>query len=837
MYEPDLWGEPDGRTPRRLPARPLVKVAMGYIAGLIVGWALSVSVVFVFACLLLVIALILLLALRRSPHVQRLLWTCSVVAALLVGLLRIELLDAHYRQIQQQVSHLSRIGPVAIRGIVESHPATKHGWTRFDVSEVTASKWGRTHDVPGSVELRIRGMKDTDIPIGSRVHAEGDLSVLEDASLPGGFSPREFYYARSQVARVYVERSALELFPAEPPRNLWERFKRTVWSFSNHSFRVIKEQFPSEEAGILCALTLGDKRHLSDRAKSAFACSGLAHIIVISGLHFTLLLAAFLWLLRSIRIPRRRAFMIAFLAIGWFLLLVGPRVPTLRAATIAVFLMLGVFWDRRVDRLNALAAAALLILLPWPGELFLASFQFSFLAVLSLVLVMPAIQRFVPLPNRLPLSYFVQLALASLVITIAIAPVAIYHGYAWSLAAVIANLVAIPLVTIFLPLSYVFLTFHHFGLEQIANVLQPLVEISSGWLLDVAEYFAGWWWAHVPVSRIHIGLVAVVPLILLAMSVTEAKQKHRVSRPWRMSLVCLALVAVGAWWDAARVMRRPFEASFLALGQGDCTFLRTPDGGTVLVDGGPTPYGYEALTEFLMDHGVQRVHLLVLTHPQADHIGALPYVLSMFPVDLILDPGIDADTQCWRLFRQSAIQNGAEWEVVRAGDRIEGFGDLRIDVLHPRGSRERVPATDDINEQSVVLRARWQDVSFYLTGDIGFPSEPEIVLPEDHCRTVVLKVPHHGSRYASSWEFIEHLSPAVAVAEVGRNPYGHPHERVVRRYQNSGAGFFCTHWHGSVRVVCRKDDIRLRTMWPSSVYDHPAHLDAIRSSVSDSGRL
>jgi len=138
-----------------------------------------------------------------------------------------------------------------------------------------------------------------------------------------------------------------------------------------------------------------------------------------------------------------------------------------------------------------------------------------------------------------------------------------------------------------------------------------------------------------------------------------------------------------------------------------------------------------------------------------------------------------------------------------------------------------------VNEQSIVLHAVWHDMSLLLTGDIGFPSEAELIMPAGVDPATVLKVPHHGSRYASSWEFIEQFSPVIAVAQAGRNPYGHPHDRTVRRYRGSGVQFFCTYWHGSVRLLSSDQGIRMITTQRGSIYDHPLFESEVRASESD----
>jgi competence protein ComEC len=145
--------------------------------------------------------------------------------------------------------------------------------------------------------------------------------------------------------------------------------------------------------------------------------------------------------------------------------------------------------------------------------------------------------------------------------------------------------------------------------------------------------------------------------------------------------------------------------------------------------------------------------------------------------------------------------------------------------------------TESANEQCVVLLLSWRDLQIVLTGDIGFPSEDGLFASRPKANAVVLKVPHHGSRFSSSWEFIEDVDPTIAVAEVGRNPYGHPHEHTIRRYHSMGVQFFRTDRNGSVRVMSNGSDIRVVTTSRGSVYDYRPEDEETASSAEQDAEL
>ncbi|MFH1743674.1 MAG: ComEC/Rec2 family competence protein, partial [bacterium] len=311
--------------PKFRPARPMVRVAIGYMAGLVVGWSFPANVALLSSLLILVLGVILLLALRRTPGVHQTIWICSILAALLVGAIRAELISAHQRSIDHQISDLASFNPVTLSGRILAPPSISGDSVRVLLGDAAALHEQTTYPIPGSVELRFRSDHLPDLPLGSRVQANADITELQGAMLPGGFSPRDFYYARSQVARAYTDEESVIITPPTEPKSVWEWFNHAVWSFGNEGFRVVRERFPSPEAGLLAALAFGVRTDLTWEVENAFGRSGLAHITVVSGLHLTLLLSGLLWLLKSIGLRRRMAFILAVPLIGFFLLLVGPR--------------------------------------------------------------------------------------------------------------------------------------------------------------------------------------------------------------------------------------------------------------------------------------------------------------------------------------------------------------------------------------------------------------------------------------------------------------------------------------------------------------------------------
>lgn len=239
--------------------------------------------------------------------------------------------------------------------------------------------------------------------------------------------------------------------------------------------------------------------------------------------------------------------------------------------------------------------------------------------------------------------------------------------------------------------------------------------------------------------------------------------------------------------------------AFFDVGQGDAVFIETPADHRILIDGGPTSLILEKIGKEMPFYD-RTIDLIILTHPEKDHITGLLDVLKRYKIENILWTGVVRDTAEWREWSSLIAKEGAEINLAKAGQKIilQENPAIFIDIIHPSGNLAG-QLIKDSNNTSIVSKLVFGGNSFLFTGDIEKEAENRII--SDNIDADVLKVAHHGSKTSTSEEFLKKVSPVVAVIEVGNNNYGHPASEVLRRLADFGIRILITKENGDIIVT------------------------------------
>ncbi len=217
---------------------------------------------------------------------------------------------------------------------------------------------------------------------------------------------------------------------------------------------------------------------------------------------------------------------------------------------------------------------------------------------------------------------------------------------------------------------------------------------------------------------------------------------------------------------------------FLDVGQGDSILLEHGDDG-MLIYSGEIGKGDDVAT-YIKNEGIMSLDYVIATHPHSDHIGGMSVILNDFPIGHFVDSGYAYSSKTYENMLKAIDKKNIPFETPKRGDKINFTSGIDVYVLNPGSTY----FTDDVNQNSVVLKVTDGKVTFLLMGDAGIQAENEIMKDGYNVDADILKVGHHGSRTASGTPFISAVSPEISVIEVGAgNDYGHPHQETLDRLQ------------------------------------------------------
>ncbi|MHB1001166.1 MAG: ComEC/Rec2 family competence protein [Armatimonadota bacterium] len=270
-------------------------------------------------------------------------------------------------------------------------------------------------------------------------------------------------------------------------------------------------------------------------------------------------------------------------------------------------------------------------------------------------------------------------------------------------------------------------------------------------------------------------------------------------------LIIISIVIITTLCFSAFRNKGSLHVVFLDVGQGDSIFIRTPSNKTILIDGGgdrnssgDDSIGTRVIIPFLRSEGVNKLDLVVLSHPHDDHIKGLIPVLSAMPVATVLDPSVPFTSRSYSRFLEIVQSKKISYKRAIRGQIIDFNDGVQAQILNP--PQIHLNGTDDdINNNSIVIRLLYKNTSFLLMGDAGMEAEQDIVSSGADIRCDVLKVGHHGSTSALDELFLTKCRAHTAVISVGRNnSFGHPAREVLDKLHQNSIKVLRTDQHGAI---------------------------------------
>lgn len=627
--------------------------------------------------------------------------------------------------------------------------------------------------------------------LGKGVELVVELEKPKSAGNPGNFDYRRYLYGRGIEALGTFKGGEIKIVD---DRVSW-RYGITAWIIRGRE-AFLNSFFSDEESRDLAGgILFGMGRNISDEVRDAYMEGGAGHILAVSGLHIGILYSLCKAIEKKSRIQsaaiRRGIIIILFILYGTASLW---SVSVTRAILLVVIKEISDALDYRFDHLSALALISDGMLVLRPYLIFSNGFQMSFLAILGICFMRPKISFVIKkfFDRRLSEeegSKELESALSTmLAVQLLMIPYTIYVYHRFSALAIINNWFMIALAGVYVPLgagSFLFsmvagsmLPGAGFAERYVGASLSYLgkimTEINEAFLLDGKSVIS----AVSPPAYIVIGLMALA-FYLASESFKIERRRNR-----KCATIKAIKIVIASVLSSILLFFNPLflaDQVFLDVGQGDSLHLSW-EGANILVDGGGNSnynVGEGTLKPYLLHSGVRELDLAISTHEHLDHFQGIEELDQVYPISQIITYG-------------------------KAGDRIVFDDEHYIDILWPIPGYEN---SEDENYFSRIFKIYDRGITTLVTGDITEEGEKALIAyygPEV-LKSHILKVAHHGSRFSTCQEFIDAVSPIIAVISVGKNNYGHPAPSTIEKLERSGIIVYRTDRDGAVGIIMGKN--------------------------------
>ncbi len=751
-----------------------------YLSGFLIGIILCL-IDLPMAGLLSIFILFCLIFLWRKKYFTKTL-TLLCLLFLLLGIL---LTSISLNNIELKPENIGRV--VTIRGVVAEPPDIKADHTILLI---------KTEDVIlGKVSkciIRVQGKDSLALNYEDLVAVTGKLENFSEPRNPGEFNYKKYMLSKGITCQMNVKQDDLSLIAlSEDSFSLIQR----AYNYKSSLMEFIYHNINDSEADLLISMFFGESSLIDPAQKAAFANLGIIHILAVSGAHVTVFLGILLFLCIILRIKGIWQFFFISIFLGIYVIMTGFPPSALRAVLMAMIFLLTKYLFLEYDLLASWSLTALILLIYNPLYIYQSGFVLSFAVTLGLVIFIPSFNKFMPSA--------LSVCLAAQIISI---PLSIFYFNKLSLWSFLLNLFFVPVLMLVIILGgFVFILyfFAPFATIPLLLVIEVILKHSIKLLLTLNQAPIVYITAASPNWLMLLSYFLLIFLLYRLLNSRDINKKAICVN----ILFCLLLIVFMIF---PPLSPNNLEIIFLDVGQGDAIFMRTPQGKTILVDGGGINFngennkGEKIILPFLGRRGIRQIDLMVSTHPDSDHLAGLKYLVGAIPVKHLIIPPESYFNGEYKELKKLLSSKTILHEVKRSD--IITIDGIEFKVLNPGQNM------NDDNNNSLCLSLSYEKMTMLLTGDIELMAMNDIIKQTAVKPVTILKLPHHGSINSFNKLFYEAYSPQIAIVSVGKNNYGHPASEILTYLEKQGTVMLRTDKHGAITITVDKNNTKIKQM-------------------------
>ena len=679
---------------------------------------------------------------------------------------------------------------------------------------------------------------------GDIFSAQGIITKLKQASNPGEYNYAEYYNRKNITYKFSTKNGKLRWFTPENLSSI-TKLNKVLTAIKSNFTKTLSScpRFKTEKI-VLQRMLLGTKEPLPTSLIETFRRTNTFHIIAISGLHIGIICGIFWCLMWCAGVPGKYRSASILIILWLYAIMVGMKPSVVRASLMFSGLAIAPLFNRRNHIINTLLFVALIYLFIWPRELNSLGSMLTFISVLALIIGMPILNLILKRFKRLyppylydlehqkyksfylVFQYFLKIVCGTFVIWLFTWPIILTTNNLITPSTWLANLLAIPALSIVLVLGFATLLFSFVWpfAAQLINYINLICLHTLIKSINFIGTFPGSFFSMKSLSSENLFLYyASLALTLIWI--------WKFFLPFEKNILRIRLLGVAAlagWFLFAGNFLIQKNSNYLKtlkiialdVGLGDSMVIHTPESKNILIDAGVRygsfSMGEKVVVPYLRSEGINSLDAIICSHFDRDHIGGLIEVLENFKVNKIFSPPDISLNPLAAKLKKLAYEKNIEWCEPFKGEKLV-FGALTGTVLNPPAVITKwindVDEWED-NTWSLVIRWEYDGHSFLSTGDATITSETIQMETCKNLRSDILKAGHHGSKTSNSEKYIDAVTPILTIINVGPNSMRLPSKKIINRFKSKKVPVFRTDKSGAIKLIFNKKGIEVKTFFP-----------------------
>ena len=587
---------------------------------------------------------------------------------------------------------------------------------------------------------------------------------------------------------------------------------------------------------MLLGILVGYKDEIPEEIQENFKESNISHILAVSGLHVSYIIIAVSKSLEKIQGKRRsKITTIFFIILYMFITNFSPSV--VRASLMVITSILAKLTYNKNDIWTSMSISLLIILVYNPYLIISTGVLLSYAGTIGIIIFQKSISMFlakIKFKNEIYkynskimgiIDYIQDTLVVSFSVQIPIWPIIAKMYNTISLSFFITNFLVSPIIGPIIICGILFIISNYLFPRFITLIIKFIIENLLQILITISNLGK-----HLPFNKIYLLTPKIWQILIYYIFIYIVNILYKISTKRKLTVfqkriinwknlakhllrknlqkVVIIILCVTLTLTIIKISPNNFKVYFIDVGQGDSTLIITPQGKTILIDGGGSEnydVGKNILLPYLLDRKVTNLDYVIISHFDTDHVGGILTVLEELNVKKVITGKQYESSENYEKFLRIVKSKNILVKQVQKGDMINVENDVKIKVLFPE---EKMIEENSINNNSLVFKLMYKEFSILFTGDIERISEERLVKLYSNTnilKSTILKVAHHGSKTSSIQEFLELVHPKIALIGVGKNNlYGHPNQEVIERLEVFCAKIYRTDNEGEITIEVNK---------------------------------